>query len=55
MYAAVDHKAQDGVQTLPAPLKVERPNASHNFKTPVHRAKETLNVTRLHLDFALTL
>ena len=36
-------------------FNVERPNVAHHFKTPLQRAKEMLNVTRLHLNFDLTL
>ena len=36
-------------------FKLERPNVAHDFKTPLHRAKEMLNVKRLRLDFDLSL
>jgi transposase len=36
-------------------FNIERPNVAHNFKTPLHRAKEMLNVKRLRLDFDLCL
>jgi len=36
-------------------FNVERPNVAHDFKTPLHRAKEMLNVKRLPLDFDLSL
>lgn len=36
-------------------FNLERPNVAHNFKTPLHRAKEMLNVKRLRLDFDLCL
>jgi len=36
-------------------FNLERPNVAHHFKTPLHRAKEMLNVKRLRLDFDLSL
>ena len=36
-------------------FNLERPNVTHDFKTPPQRAKEMLNVKRLRLDFDLSL
>jgi transposase InsO family protein len=36
-------------------FNIERPNVAHDFTTPLHRAKEMLNVQRLRLDFDLSL
>ena len=36
-------------------FNLEGPNVAHDFKTPLHRAKEMLNVKRLRLDFDLSI